>query len=108
MSEVLSVEQQQIAGSTNPQTSSDEQQQIVGRNNPQQDEMSSQQTVSSWHGFKVVGDNIDKNFHPSFSRSDRKTQSPHYFHYYAVLDRLDLSSCSDDIPTTPVDVNKQE
>ena len=65
-----------------------------------------QQSQSTWTGFKLVGDNLDKNIHPSFSRLDRKTKSLHYFHYYAVLDRLDLSSYSDVSPTAPVDVNK--
>ena len=41
---------------------------------------------SNWTGFKIVGDNLDKNIHPSFSRSDNATRSLHYFHYYAVLD----------------------
>ena len=49
----------------------------------------SNQTQSNtiWTGFKVVGDNLGKNIHPSFSRLNTKTKSLHYFHYYAVLDR---------------------
>ena len=68
-----------------------------------------QQTSSilpNWHGFKLVGDNIDKNVRPSFSRSDRSTQSLHYFHYYAALDRVNLSSFSDATPNTEVDAEK--
>ena len=58
------------------------------------------------HGFKLVGDNIDKNVRPSFSRSDKKTQSLHCFHYYATLDRVNLSSFSDVTPGTQVDADK--
>lgn len=38
-----------------------------------------------------VYDNIDKNFRPSFQRKDWQTKSMHYFHAYAVADRLNLS-----------------
>jgi len=68
-----------------------------------------EQTLSAlpnWHGFKLVGDNIDKNVRPSFSRSDKSTLSLHCFHYYAVLDRVNLSSFSDITPQTQVDVDK--
>ena len=60
----------------------------------------------SWKGFKVVGDNIDKNIRPSFKRYDNKTDSIHYFHYYALLDRIDLSAYSEVLPTTPLDLSK--
>ena len=49
----------------------------------------------SWKGFKIVGDNIDKNFRRSFQRLDLQTRSFHYFHSYAVLDRVDLSGYAD-------------
>ena len=74
----------------------------VGNNEPEQ----VQQTSSDWHGFKLVGDNIDKNIRPSFSRSDKSTQSLHCFHYYAVLDRVNLSLFSDATPNMEVDVDK--
>ena len=32
-----------------------------------------------WNGLKLVGDNIDKNYHQSFNRMDKKTSSIHYF-----------------------------
>ena len=48
-----------------------------------------------WCGFKVVGDNIDKNIRPSFHRLQHQTQSLHYFHCYAVKDRVDLSDLPD-------------
>ena len=49
----------------------------------------------SCYGFAIVGDNIDKNVRPSFQREDSKTQSLHYFHSYAVKNRVDISSLSD-------------
>ena len=52
-----------------------------------------------WHGFKIVGDNIDKNIRPSFQRCDYQTKSFHYFNSYAVKDRIDLSDVSDIRPT---------
>ena len=61
--------------------------------------------TSSWKGFKVVGDNIDKNIRPSFKRYDNKTDSIHYFHYYSLLDCLDLSAYSEVLPTTPLDLS---
>ena len=60
-----------------------------------------------WTGFKLVGDNIDKNFCRSFYRHDRQTISMHAFHMYAVKDRIDFSSLSDVTPTgTKIDVTK--
>ena len=51
-----------------------------------------------WHGYKLVGDNIDKNVKPRHQTLERQTNSLHYFNCYAVHDHLDLSSCSDDPP----------
>ena len=45
-------------------------------------------------GFKIVGDNLDKNIRPSFQRCDRQTISLHYFHSCAISDRIDFSSLS--------------
>ena len=42
-----------------------------------------------WTGFKIVGDNVDKDIRPSFQRIDYRTRSLHYFHAYAMLDRVD-------------------
>lgn len=42
----------------------------------------------------LVGDNLDKNIRPRDMRSDHQTQSLHYFHTYAVRDRVDVSSYS--------------
>lgn len=65
-----------------------------------------QTNTLSWKGFKIVGDNIDKNIKPSFKRYDNKTDSIHYFHHYALLDRLDLSAYTEVLPTTPLDLSK--
>ena len=55
----------------------------------------------NWCGFKLVGDNIDKNIRPSYQRSDLQTKSLHHFHAYAVLDRVDLSEFSNITPERP-------
>ena len=47
--------------------------------------------------FKLVGDNLDKNIKPRYMRSDRQTTSLHYFHVYAVLDRVDVSAMSNQV-----------
>ena len=52
------------------------------------------------NGYVIVGDNIDKNVRPSFQRHDRTTQSLHFFHSYAVLDRIDIDGLSDDHPSS--------
>ena len=50
--------------------------------------------------FKIVGDNIDKEVKPRNMRSDYQARSLHYFHLYAVKDRIDLSKCEDQ-PSAP-------
>ena len=44
---------------------------------------------------KLCGDNIDWTVHPSHICYDQQTQSIHYFHSYAVTDKVDLFSLSD-------------
>ena len=56
--------------------------------------------LSEWVGFKLVGDNIDKTVKPRYMRVDRQTKSLHYFNVYAVKDRVNLSSLSDQKPTS--------
>ena len=70
-------------------------------------ELDSAQQISStnWSGFKVVGDNVDKNFHPSFQRYDNKTHSMHAFHIYVVQDHIDFSTYSDVNPTSGINAN---
>lgn len=62
--------------------------------------------VTEWPGFKLVGDNIDKNFHPSFNRHSNNTYSMHAFHIYAVQDRIDFAPYSDINPNPSIDVTK--
>ena len=62
--------------------------------------------LTEWPGFKLVGDNIDKNFHPSFQHYYNSTNSMHAFHVYAVQDRIDFSSYSDVNPDRSIDVTK--
>ena len=54
-----------------------------------------------WSGFRIVGDNVDKNIRPSFQRCDRQTKSLHYFHSFAVKDRVDFQTLSDATPINP-------
>lgn len=53
--------------------------------------------------YKIVGDNIDKNVKPSLQRAEIQSQSLHYFHSFAVRDRVPVSGLSDAQPkvTTP-------
>ena len=64
-------------------------------------------SISNWSGFKIVIDNIDKNFRPSFKRHDNRTVSMHACNTYASQDRIDFSSISDVNPAAPqIDVQK--
>lgn len=47
--------------------------------------------------FKLCGDNIDKSVKRRYMRSDKGNLSLHYFHSYAVMDRIDVSDLSDEI-----------
>ena len=62
---------------------------------------------TNWSGFKLVIDNLDKNFRHTFKRSDGKTQSMHICHVFGVIDHIDFSSyCDDDPADISVDVEK--
>lgn len=51
--------------------------------------------------YQLCGDNIDKSVKQSHMRTDIKApQSIHYFHYYAVADRIGFSGLSDQIIQT--------
>ena len=65
-----------------------------------------QQSNPIWKGYKLVGDNLDKNVRPSFQRYDKKTNSLHYFHYYAVLDHINLFSLSESVQSTQLDLTQ--
>lgn len=47
-------------------------------------------------GFRICGDNIDKNVKARHMRLDNRNQSLHYFHLYAVENRVDFASFSDE------------
>ncbi len=49
-------------------------------------------------GYRLCGDNIDKTVKTRYMRSDKHNLSLHYFHSYAVLNRVDASSLSDIVP----------
>ena len=51
-----------------------------------------------WCGFRIVGDNIDKTVRPRDMRHNHQTTSLHYFHSYAVRDRVDVSDLSTEVP----------
>uniref|UniRef100_A0A1X7SZV1 Uncharacterized protein n=1 Tax=Amphimedon queenslandica TaxID=400682 RepID=A0A1X7SZV1_AMPQE len=38
----------------------------------------------TWNGFRIIGDNLDKNVKPRYRRIDHGTDSLHFFHIYAV------------------------
>ena len=57
------------------------------------DNIESSSVGGQWYGFKIVGDNLDKNISRRHQRIDRKTRSFHFFNSFAVKDRIDLSSC---------------
>ena len=64
-----------------------------------------QPTLVTWKGFKLVGDNIDKNVRRRHQTVEKQTQSLHYFHYYAVKDRVDLTEFDDIAPEKPLDID---
>ena len=60
-------------------------------------------TRASYPHYILVGDNIDKNVSPRDMRVDHQTKSFHYFHSYAVHDRIDLSGYSNQIPDIDIE-----
>ena len=52
--------------------------------------------------YRLCGDNLDKTIKPRYMRSDtHKSESMHYFHSYAVADRIDFSDLSETAPPLP-------
>eukprot|EP00731_Ephydatia_muelleri_P021282 Em0013g1009a len=49
-----------------------------------------------WYGFRLVGDNVDKNVKPRDMHLNSQTTSLHYFHMYAVKDRICFRHISTD------------
>lgn len=58
--------------------------------------------ASDWTGLKLVGDNVDKNYHASLQRIGLTTKSVHYFNLIALLDHVDFSGLSDKTPPPSV------
>ena len=52
-----------------------------------------------WCGFKICGDNIDKTVYRRYLRCDQQNISIHYFHSFALKDRVNFSNMSDSFPT---------
>ena len=52
-------------------------------------------SFSNWSGFKIVGDNLDITICPRSQRVDRKASSLHFFHCFAVRDRVNFSLASE-------------
>ena len=52
-----------------------------------------------WFGYKFLGDNVDGKVIPRFMRSDNRSKGFHYFHQYAVRDRVDMSHLSEEPPS---------
>lgn len=55
-------------------------------------------------GYKIVGDNIDKNILPRYNRQSYQTVSMHCFNSYAVHDRVSIHGLSD-VPPNVADIN---
>jgi len=52
--------------------------------------------VTRHKGYRLCGDNIDKSVHRRHLRIDRQNLSLHYFHTYAVENRIDFTELSDE------------
>ena len=50
------------------------------------------------YGYKLVGDNVDKNVKPSLQRFEMRSQSLHYFHSFAVRDCVPIEALSHSSP----------
>ena len=58
----------------------------------------SSDTCTSVFGYKLVGDNVDISAHARYMRSvGYRNQSLHYFHSFAVLDRISFRNLSQDL-----------
>ena len=52
--------------------------------------------------YSIVGDNIDKSVKPRYQRIGTSNRQLHYFHFFAVSDRVDVSELPITPPVTPV------
>lgn len=69
---------------------------------PEDESESTISANSKWCGFKIIGDNIDKNIKPRYYRSNTTVKSLHYYHSYALKDRIDMTDISDRKPQVDV------
>ena len=60
------------------------------------DVISWKEAASPEPSYIIVGDNIDKNVSPRYMRIDNQVKSLHYWHSYAVHDRIDVGGLSGD------------
>ena len=66
-----------------------------------------EQPLIPWNGFKLVGNNLDKNFHRRHQTFEKQTRSFHFFHYYAVKDRVQLAKMDDTAPEKPLKIKPE-
>ena len=66
---------------------------------------STQASEERWYGFKIVGDNIDKNVKRRHQTVERGTMSLHYLHSFGVKDRIPCNTVDDIAPSKPFNVN---
>ena len=52
--------------------------------------------------YLIVGDNLNKTINPRYMTFEHQCQSLHYFHSYAVLDRVNCADLSSDVPVGDV------
>jgi len=57
--------------------------------------------VNSTFGFKLVGDNVDKDVKPRHMRINHQTKSLHYFNVLAIQDRIPTFHLSEERMSTP-------
>ena len=50
--------------------------------------------------YIITGDNLDKSIKPRYMTIEHQTQSLHYFHAYAALNRLSFGGLTEDVPTS--------
>lgn len=67
------------------------------------------QTPSLIKTYKIVGDNVDKNIQPRDMRYEHQTKSLHYFHSYAVRDRINIEMDDEDFdPPSTASIDLKE
>ena len=68
-------------------------------------EVPAKDEISKNYSYIIVGDNLDKSIKPRHMTFDHQTQSIHYFHYYAVQDRINISHLSNDRPVSKLPIS---